>query len=55
MNVLYWIRGKGRQFRPFVANRIGVIQSHTDPEQWQHIDTKEIPQTRVPEELGPEN
>ena len=31
MNVLYWIRGKGRQFRPFVANRIGEIQSQTDP------------------------
>jgi hypothetical protein len=43
MNVLYWIRGKGRQFRPFVANRIGEIQSLTDPEQWQYIHTKENP------------
>ena len=43
MNVLYWIRGKGRQFRPFVAHRIGEIQSQTDPEQWQYIHTKENP------------
>jgi hypothetical protein len=43
MNVLYWIRGKGRQFRPFVANRIGEIQSLTDPEQWQYIHTKKNP------------
>lgn len=33
MKVLYWIRGQGRQFRPFVANRTGQIQSETDPEQ----------------------
>ena len=33
MNILYWIRGKGRQFCPFVANRIGEIQSQTNPEQ----------------------
>ena len=43
MNVLYWIRGKGGQFRPFVANRIGEIQSQTNPEQWQYIHTKENP------------
>ena len=43
MNVFYWIRGKGRQFRPFVAKRIGEIQSQTDPEQWQYINTRENP------------
>ncbi len=43
MNVLLWIRGRGRQFRPFVANRVGVIQSHTNPEQWQYVATQENP------------
>ena len=43
MNVLYWIRGKGKQFRPFVANRIGEIQSQAKPEQWKYVKTKENP------------
>ena len=30
MNVLLWIRGRGRQFRPFVANRVGLIQGFTN-------------------------
>lgn len=41
MNVLYWIRGRGGQFRPFVANRIGEIQRQSSPEQWQYIESKE--------------
>jgi len=32
MNVLYWIRGKGKQYLPFVANRIGEIQRQSNPE-----------------------
>ena len=40
MDVLYWIRGRGRQFRPFVANRIGEIQRQSSPEQWQYIESK---------------
>ena len=43
MNVLYWIRGKGKQYLPFVANRIGVIQSQSNPEQWQYVETEENP------------
>ena len=33
-NVLWWIRGHSRVFKPFVANRIGEIQSVTNPDQW---------------------
>ena len=33
-NTLWWIRGNGRRFKPFVANRVGEIQAHTDPFQW---------------------
>ena len=43
MNVLYWICGEGRQFRTFVANRIGEIQNQSNPEQWQYIHTTENP------------
>ncbi|XP_064644713.1 uncharacterized protein LOC135498386 [Lineus longissimus] len=42
-NVLWWIRGKSRQFKPFVAHRIGEIQTKTCPEQWRHIPTKMNP------------
>ena len=31
MNVLPWIRRRSRRFKPFVANRIGEIQSITSP------------------------
>ena len=27
MNVLWWIRGRSRSFKPFVANRVGEIQT----------------------------
>ena len=43
MNVLWWIRGRSRSFKPFVANRVGEIQSLTDPQQWQFVPTKENP------------
>ena len=42
-DVLWWIRGRGRDFRPFVANRIGEIQNSTEPAQWQHVSTNENP------------
>ena len=34
MSVLWWIRGRSRIFKPFVANRVGEIQSLTNPKQW---------------------
>ena len=42
-NVLWWIRGHSRQYKPFVANRIGEIQSATKPKQWRHVPTKKNP------------
>ena len=33
-NTLWWIRGNGGSFKPFVANHIGEIQAQTDPLQW---------------------
>ena len=43
MDVLWWIRGHGRSFRPFIANRIGEIQMVTEPSQWQHVAIGENP------------
>lgn len=42
-DVLWWIRGRGRDFRPFVVNRIGEIQISTEPGQWQHVSTDKYP------------
>ena len=42
-DVLWWIRGRGKDFRPFVANRIGEIQMFTERSQWQHVSTEENP------------
>lgn len=43
MDVLWWIRGRGRDFRSFVANRIGEVQMYTEPSQWQHVPTDQNP------------
>ena len=43
MNVLWWIRGRSRIFKPFVANRVGEIQSLTNPKQWRFVPTRENP------------
>ena len=36
-NVWYWVRNQSREFKPFVANRIGEIQRTSSPEQWRHL------------------
>ena len=36
-NVLYWVRNQSRNFKAFVANRVGEIQRSTNPNQWRHI------------------
>ncbi|VDH93667.1 Hypothetical predicted protein [Mytilus galloprovincialis] len=43
MNVLYWIRGKSREYKPFVANRIGEVHTSSHPQQWRHVPTKVNP------------
>ena len=43
MNVLWWIRGRSRIFKPFVANRVGEIQSLTSPKQWRFVPTNQNP------------
>ena len=43
MNTLWWIRGHSRSFKPFVANRVGEIQTMTNPYQWRYVPTKDNP------------
>ena len=40
LNVLWWVYGRSREFKLFVANRVGEIQSSTDPAQWKYVPTK---------------
>ena len=42
-DVLWWIRGYSRVFKPFVANRIGEIQLHSSQNQWRYIPTNMNP------------
>ncbi|XP_070548332.1 uncharacterized protein [Ptychodera flava] len=35
--VLAWIQKPARRFKPFVSNRVGEIQSTTDPSHWRHV------------------
>ena len=42
-SVLWWVKGYSRQFKPFIANRIGEIQTSTNPNTWRYIPTKENP------------
>lgn len=46
-NVLWWIRGRSRNFKPFVAHRVGEIQSSSNPAQWKHIPTKLNPADHI--------
>ncbi|XP_065196475.1 uncharacterized protein LOC135827967 [Sycon ciliatum] len=42
-DVLYWIRGQSRKHKPFVAHRVGTIQTASDPDQWKHVATTRNP------------
>ena len=42
-SVLWWIRGHGKIFKPFVANRIGELQLLTNPDQWRYVPTESNP------------
>ena len=55
LDVLWWIRGKGKDFRAFVANRVGEIQMYSDPQQWQHVSTEQNPADLVSRGINAEN
>ena len=39
LNVGYWIQGKSREYKPFVAHRVGEIHEHSNPDQWRYVPT----------------
>ena len=43
VNGLWWVRGRSRDFKPFVANRIEEIQTNTQSTQWRYVPTKVNP------------
>ena len=53
-DVLWRIRGHGRDFWTFVANRVGEIQSSCDPGQWQHVLTDQNPADLVSQVVSTE-
>ena len=40
---LYWIRGHGKQWRPFVQNRVSEILKQTEKDSWQHCPGERNP------------
>ena len=39
-NVGYWIHGQSRNFKPFVAHRVGEIHEGSNPDQWRYVPRK---------------
>ena len=39
LNVGYWIQGKSREYKPFVAHRVGEIHENSNPDQWRYVPT----------------
>ena len=35
----YWIQGKSREYKPFVAQRVGEIHENSNPDQWRYVPT----------------
>ena len=46
MDILYWIRGQSRKFKPFVDNQ------KSNPEQWRYVPTKLNPSDLLTRELS---
>jgi len=43
VNVGYWIRSQSREYKPFVAHRVGEIHECSAPYQWRYVPTKVNP------------
>ena len=40
MNVFHWIHGRSRDYKPFVAHRVGEIHHESCPVQWKYVPTE---------------
>ena len=43
MDVVFWVHGQSRRYKPFVAHRVAEVQCETSPKQWRHVPGKENP------------
>ena len=43
VNVGYWIRGQSREYKPFIAHRVGEIHECSVPSQWRYVPTNVNP------------
>ena len=43
VNVGYWIRGQSREYKPFIAHRVGEIHECSGPSQWCYVPTNVNP------------
>ena len=43
MNVVFWIHGQSRNYKPFVSHRVGEIHEKSNPNQWRYVPTKQNP------------
>ena len=39
INVGYWIQGQSREYKPFIAHRVGEIHDFSAPNQWRYVPT----------------
>ena len=47
MDVILWVHGQSRRYKPFVSHRVAEIQEHSSPQQWHHV-----PGTKNPADLA---
>ena len=43
MNKGYWIQGQSREYKPFIAHRVGEIHEFSTPNQWRYDSTNVNP------------
>ncbi|XP_064646181.1 uncharacterized protein LOC135499366 [Lineus longissimus] len=43
LDVIHWIHGQTRQYKPFIAHRVSEIQQKTLPSQWHHVPGEQNP------------
>ena len=43
MNLRYWIQGQSREYKPFIAYRVGEIHEFSSPNQCRYVPTNVNP------------
>ena len=52
MNVLHWIHGRSRDYKPFAAHRVGEIHDESCADQWKYVPTELNPADYGPREMN---